>query len=109
MIIVIHRKDHIGLVASISNVLAAHQLNIISMREHVDVQENRFFVRLQVDQTAEEESLHEKLQLVLPADARITINPLPHKKIVLLVTKEYHCLADILIRNYFGTLGASVL
>jgi len=109
MIIVIHCKDHIGLVASISNVLAAHQLNIISMREHVDVQENRFYVRLQVDQTAEEESLHEKLQNVLPADAIITINPLPQKRIVVLVTKEYHCLADILIRNYFGTLGASVL
>ena len=25
-----------------------------------------------------------------------------------MVTKEYHCLADILIRNYFGTLGATV-
>jgi formyltetrahydrofolate deformylase len=25
-----------------------------------------------------------------------------------LVTKEYHCLADILIRNHFKTLGASV-
>lgn len=79
------------------------------MREHVDVQENRFYVRLQVDQTTEEESLHEKLQSVLPADAIITINPLPNKKIVVLVTKEYHCLADILIRNYFGTLGATVL
>ena len=109
MIIVIHCKDHIGLVACISNVLAAHQLNIISMREHVDVQENRFYVRLHVDQTAEEESLQEKLKSVLPADAIITINPLPHKKIVVLVTKEYHGLADILIRNYFGTLGASVM
>jgi len=109
MIIVIHCKDQIGLVASISNVLSAHQLNIISMREHVDVQENRFFVRLQVDQTADEDALQEKLQRILPADAIITINPLPHKKIVVLVTKEYHCLADILVRNYFGTLGASVL
>lgn len=26
-----------------------------------------------------------------------------------MVTKEYHCLADILIRNNFGTLGASVV
>jgi formyltetrahydrofolate deformylase len=109
MIIVIHCKDNIGLVAAISNVLATHQLNIVSMREHVDVQENRFYVRLQVDQTADEEMLHATLQSVLPAGAMITINPLPNKKIVILVTKEYHCLADILIRNYFGTLGAAVL
>jgi formyltetrahydrofolate deformylase len=32
----------------------------------------------------------------------------PEKKIIVLVTKEYHCLADILIRNHFKTLGASV-
>ena len=109
MIIVIHCKDHIGLVAAISNVLSAQQLNIVSMREHVDVQSNRFYVRLQVDQTTDEEILHEKLLGVLPSDAMITINPLPHKRIVVLVTKEYHCLTDILIRNYFGTLGATVL
>ena len=27
---------------------------------------------------------------------------------MLLVTKEYHCLADILVRNYFKTLGATI-
>jgi formyltetrahydrofolate deformylase len=45
----------------------------------------------------------------LPPGAFININPLPDKKIVVLVTKEYHCLADILVRNYFCTLGATVL
>jgi len=109
MIIVIHCNDRIGLVAAISNVLARQQLNIVSMREHVDIQENRFYVRLQVEQGADEDTLQQSLQSVLPADANIIINPVPHKKIVVLVTKEYHCLTDILIRNYFGTLGASVL
>jgi formyltetrahydrofolate deformylase len=109
MIIVIHCKDDIGLVAAISNVLAQQLLNIVSMREHVDIQENRFYARLQVEQHADEEILQRSLQIVLPPDASIIINPLPHKRIVLLVTKEYHCLADILIRNYFCTLGASVL
>src|SRR5581483_827567 len=36
-------------------------------------------------------------------------NPLPEKKVVVMVTKEYHCLADILVRHYFKTLGAQVL
>jgi formyltetrahydrofolate deformylase len=45
---------------------------------------------------------------VLPDDATILINPMPDKKVVVMVTKEYHCLADILIRNYFGTLGATI-
>jgi formyltetrahydrofolate deformylase len=38
----------------------------------------------------------------------VKVNPLPEKKIVVLVTKEYHCLSDILTRNHFKTLGANV-
>jgi formyltetrahydrofolate deformylase len=108
MIIVTQCKDQIGLVASISSVLARERLNIVSLREHVDKTDNRFFMRVQVEQEAEPVALHQKLQEVLPADADISVNPLPEKKIVVMVTKEYHCLADILIRNHFKTLGASV-
>jgi formyltetrahydrofolate deformylase len=48
------------------------------------------------------------LRDVLPGDALININPEPQKKIIVLVTKEYHCLSDILVRNHFETLGAQV-
>lgn len=109
MIIVIQCKDQVGLVAAISGVLAQKQLNIISMREHVDTEESRFYMRLQIDQNADETALTQAMKAVLPEDSLISINPLPQKKIVVLVTKEYHCLTDILIRNYFGTLGAEVL
>jgi len=44
----------------------------------------------------------------LPPGAIISINPKPSKKVIVMVSKEYHCLADILIRNYFGTFGATV-
>jgi formyltetrahydrofolate deformylase len=108
MIIVIQCKDQVGLVAAISGVLAGEQLNIVSLREHVDKAANRFFMRVHVEQDAEAGLLHQKLQAVLPADALITVNPRPEKKIVLLVTKEYHCLADILVRHHFKTLAASV-
>ena len=43
MIIIIQCKDQVGLVADISRILSAARLNIISMREHVDKAENRFF------------------------------------------------------------------
>lgn len=107
MIIVIQCKDQVGLVASISAILAKYQLNIVSMREHVDKSENIFFMRLEVED-GDNENLAQKLKEVLPAGAIISVNPLPEKKVVVLVTKEYHCLADILIRNYFKTLGATV-
>jgi formyltetrahydrofolate deformylase len=107
MIIVIQCKDQVGLVGSIATILAKHQLNIISMREHVDKDENLFFLRLEVEDGNNIE-LETTLAAVLPPGAIISINPIPYKKVVVLVTKEYHCLADILIRNYFKTLGATV-
>lgn len=108
MIIVIQCADRVGLVAAISGLLAQKEFNIISMHEHVDNTANLFFMRLEVDKTGGYEGLEESLKDILPQNALIKINPIPEKKIIILVTKEYHCLADILIRNYFKTLGASV-
>jgi formyltetrahydrofolate deformylase len=108
MIIVIQCTDQVGLVASITAVLAKAQLNIVSMREHVDEANNRFFMRLEVTHTGDGAFMATELRLVLPVDADIHINPLPDKEVVVLVTKEYHCLADILVRNFYGTLGARV-
>ncbi|HEY4327317.1 MAG TPA: formyltetrahydrofolate deformylase [Mucilaginibacter sp.] len=109
MIILIQCIDHVGLVASVSTIIASEQLNIVSLREHVDQDNNRFFMRLEVASSGDGASLEKRLRDVLPPDAVISINPLPEKKVVLLVTREYHCLADILVRNYFGTLGATVM
>jgi len=108
MIIVIQCIDQVGLVASITDVLAKAQLNIVSMREHVDQAQNLFFMRLEVTHSDERDTLEQKLSAILPPDSIININPLPNKKVVVMVTKEYHCLADILIRNYYGTLSATV-
>ncbi|MFD1258867.1 formyltetrahydrofolate deformylase [Mucilaginibacter terrae] len=108
MIVIIQCRDQVGLVSAISGVLTKAGLNIISMDEYVDKAENRFFIRLNVEQPAGQNLLETELKPLLPQDAIITINPTPEKKIVVLVTKEYHCLADILVRNYFKTLGASV-
>jgi len=108
MIIVIQCKDQVGLVASITTILRKMDINIISMREYVNTEDNRFFVRIETAESGAVNILEEELRRVLPEDADIKVNPLPDKKIVVLVTKEYHCLSDILIRNYFGTLGAKV-
>ncbi|MVN20674.1 formyltetrahydrofolate deformylase [Mucilaginibacter arboris] len=109
MIILIQCKDQVGLVTSISGILVQQQLNIVSMNEHVDKAQDRFYMRLEVEPLVDVAALEAKIKSVLPEDAVIAINQQLQKKIVVLVTKEYHCLADILIRNFFGTLGASVL
>lgn len=108
MIIVIQCPDRVGLVAAISALMAKHGYNIISLGEHVDIAENMFFMRLEIEGATLADVLQHELHGILPPGAVIKINPQPDKKIVVMVTKEYHCLADILVRNYFGTLGATV-
>jgi formyltetrahydrofolate deformylase len=78
------------------------------MREHVDPEENKFFVRIAVDGNSDPDGIEKTITKVLPANAVVRVNPVPEKKIIVLVTKEYHCLSDILTRNHFKTLGASV-
>ncbi len=108
MILLVQCADRVGLVAAITGVLAEAGWNITSMREHVDAADGRFYLRVAADESGETGWLQQRLQAVLPAGAEIRINPDPDKKIIVLVTKEYHCLGDILLRNHFGTLGASV-
>jgi len=108
MVILIQCKDQVGLVAAITGLLAKMDINIVSMREHVDTVDNRFFVRIVAEGNSDATLLQQEFQSALPQDAEIKVNPIPQKKIVVLVTKEYHCLSDILIRNHFKTLGATV-
>ena len=109
MVIVIQCTDKVGLVATIAGLLQEQELNIISMREHVDSIQNRFYARVEINKAINAEILEAQLKLVLPPNAKVIVNPNPLKKILLFVTKEYHCLSDILIRNHFNTLGAAVL
>ena len=109
MVIVIQCTDKVGLVATIARLLQEQDLNIISMREHVDSIQNRFFARVEISKTIDALTLESQLKSVLPPDAQVIVNPNPVKKIMVFVTKEYHCLSDILIRNHFNTLGAKVL
>jgi formyltetrahydrofolate deformylase len=98
----------VGLVAVITSVLAKADFNIVSMREHVALEEKMFFARIVVDGIKDPQNIEMAITKVLTPDAIIKVNPLPEKKIVVLVTKEYHCLSDILTRNHFKTLGANV-
>ncbi|MFP9112665.1 formyltetrahydrofolate deformylase [Flavobacterium sp. RHBU_3] len=108
MVLLIQCTDRKGLVATIANVLAEYSLNITTLREFVDQDSNQFFARFVCEGSADYTAIKTDLTIALPQDASITINPNPDKKVAVLVTKEYHCLSDILVRNHFGTLGASV-
>lgn len=108
-LILVQCTDAVGLVATIANIVASYELNIVTMREFVDEPNRKFFVRVVCTGTVSDTAaLQQSLALSLPALAEIQINPAKQKKLVILVTKEHHCLADILVRHYFQTLDARV-
>jgi formyltetrahydrofolate deformylase len=47
------------------------------MREHVDKEENRFFMRVEIEEYADAITLEEKLQTGLLEDATIKVDPSP--------------------------------
>jgi len=107
--ILISCTDKVGLVTNITSVLAANQLNIVAMREFVDEANKAFFTRIAcTGELNDEEKLKFKLLENLPDAAEVNLITQVEKKIAVLVTKEYHCLAEILIKNQFKTLGADV-
>ncbi|MFD1768395.1 formyltetrahydrofolate deformylase [Sphingobacterium suaedae] len=108
-LILIQCQDAVGLVASIAQVIAQHELNIVTMREFVDEENRKFFLRVVCSGVPKEVTLLQyDLLAHLPAQAVVNINPARQKKLVVLVTKEHHCLADILVRHFFQTLNATV-
>ncbi len=108
-LILIQCRDAVGLVGLIANTVAAHHLNIVTMREYVDEAANRFYVRIVcAGETTEPERLIEELTQRLPAGASVKLNPPQQKRFAILVTKEHHCLGDIIVRHFFNTLGAEV-
>lgn len=107
-IIRIKCADRIGLVYIITRQLFEHRLNIVELKEFVDVEQNVFFARAEVMGIADIAALRLGLQNHLPENADVEVSEVKKKNLVLLVTKEYHCLGDLLLRHYHQELKADI-
>lgn len=101
-------EDAKGLVAAITTTLFNYGVNIEEMREYVDKENARFFMRMELSGALEIDVVKQELASKLPSDAQIDINPKEKKDIVVLATKEYHCLSDLLLKHHFGELNARI-
>ena len=108
MIIIIQCTDRPGLLTAIAEIFEIERIQVLSMHEYRDTIDRLFYVRIETGMIADSKRLKERLQSILPIDATVKLRYLPEKKVIVMVSKEYHCLGDILIRNQFKTLGASV-
>jgi formyltetrahydrofolate deformylase len=107
-ILLIHSPDQPGLVYKITGVIFKFNLNIISNGEFVERKFNHFFMRTEFSGEFDPDRLLEELNRALPAEAEIRLNTRQKRDICILVTKEHHCLSDLLIRNSFNELDVTI-
>ncbi len=107
-VLLVNCTDQKGLISKISTALFEHNLNILEMKEHVDKDSNTFYLRCEFTGVAEIEIIKKSISNLLPPDSKLVLNPKQKKDVVILATKEHHCLSDILIRHYFSEVNINI-
>ena len=107
--VLIDANDEKGIVYKVSSVFYKFDLNILSNSEFVDKQSNKFFMRSVVDGDVDQEELRAAVMEVLPKGSSLKIIEPKKKNIILMATKEFHALGDILVRHEAGELEANIL
>lgn len=107
-ILSIRCPDRPGLIAAVTGVLFKHQLNIISNDEFVEHSDATFFMRTEFAGAFNTQALEAELRSSWPQEAWLRLSALSKKEIVVLASKEHHCLGDLLMRHAFDELGANI-
>jgi formyltetrahydrofolate deformylase len=100
--------DQKGLVHNITGVLYRQGVNVTGNQEFVEYEYNRFFMRTTFEGVVDEGEILKKLRKVLPTGTHIRLTLRRKQKLVVLVTKEQHCLGELLVRNQFSELNAEI-
>ena len=107
-VLLIECPDEPGLVYKITGIIYSFNLNIISNAEFVERSSSYFFMRTEFSGSFDVDELLQQLKAVLPVDVYINLAGKKKKDIVILATKEHHCLSDLLIRHAFNELEANI-
>jgi len=106
--LLIETNDTKGLVYKISEILYKHDLNIVNNAEYVDNETNNFFMRTVITGNFNTSELLNHIKNILSKNSIIKLNKKEKKNIVILATKEMHCLGDLLIKYIAGQLDANI-
>ncbi|RTY87155.1 formyltetrahydrofolate deformylase [Flavobacterium sp. RSP15] len=112
--ILIHCKDQKAIIASVTNYIASIDGNIIYLDQHVDANENVFFMRLECEFTFKNwniEAIKNDFQTKLASPFNMTwamYTQDEKPKMALFVSKYDHCLYDILGRHSAGELPLEI-
>jgi formyltetrahydrofolate deformylase len=108
-ILLVDCRDRPGLVHGITGVLFRAGANVISNHEFVDAETQRFFMRTACSGLRDEAAVKAAILELLPQGAVVQIREAVPRRMLVLASREHHCLADLLVRHAYGELGAELL
>ena len=110
-VVLVDCPDEVGLIHRITGVLQTRRLNIESNHEFVDTAAGHFFFRAEVAAAAAvpAELLRSDLVGVLPATANVRVTRVERRPIVVLATREPHCLGELLLLDAVGELPGRIV
>ncbi|MFW9876345.1 MAG: formyltetrahydrofolate deformylase, partial [Candidatus Thorarchaeota archaeon] len=108
-ILLVDCKDEKGLIHKITGVLYNQRLNIINNNEFVEEKANHFFMRSEFTGEVNGDAIITRLGDVLSTDSNIKLIKQRKKSIIIFVSKEHHCLGDLLIKNEYNEINAEIL
>jgi len=105
--------DQVGIVSEISQFIAKHHGSIIEANHHSDLQDKWFFMRHEIAAGSLPFGIEEFKQQFMPLAEKLDLNwsltdSSVKNKVVLMCSKQSHCLADILNQWHSGDLDCDI-
>lgn len=107
-------EDQVGIVSKISGFLASHEALIVEANHHTDTEDNQFYMRHEIEMPENVyagdsflvglDSLGQELKMdwkLFDTDQK--------KRVVIMATKESHCLVDVLHKWHSGELDCEIV
>lgn len=107
-LLLIECDDRPGLVHGVTGVLLRHHCNVTSNHEFVDHERARFFMRTEFTGAIAPAAIEAETRAALPPAAVVRMSMSAPRRVVVLCSREHHCVADLLTRHAFGELNASL-
>jgi formyltetrahydrofolate deformylase len=111
-IVLVDCPDAVGLIHRITGVLGDRRLNIETNQEFVDTAKRHFFFRAEVvpaDGDVSADALRADLERVLPTGATVRVTAVDRRPIVVCVTREPHCVGELLLLDAVGELPGRIV
>ena len=108
-LLLIECVDEPGLISKATNLLFENNCNIDVNDVFVDEERNKFLMRTEFHGELDHEVVIKSINKLLPENSNAYFVANKRKKLLIMATRESHCLGDLLLRAKYQDLAADVL